>query len=80
MLFDTALGRSALTAERDASGPGVASSDLERLRGARCCWSRTTRSTRRWLIGLLEDAGIVELAENGEEALGMVPAATTTWC
>jgi two-component system, sensor histidine kinase and response regulator len=73
ILFDTAvvaLGADREQAETVQSGPSF---DIERLRGARVLLVEDNESNQEVAIGQLEDAEVfVDLAENGEVALGMI--------
>ena len=73
ILFDTAvvaLGADREQAETAQSGPSF---DIERLRGARVLLVEDNEINQEVAIGQLEDAEVfVDLAENGEVALGMI--------
>ena len=73
ILFDTAvvaLGADREQAETAQAGPSF---DIERLRGARVLLVEDNEINQEVAIGQLEDAEVfVDLAENGEVALGMI--------
>ncbi|HEV7462983.1 MAG TPA: response regulator, partial [Methyloceanibacter sp.] len=73
ILFDTAIVALGADLERTETVKAGPSFDIERMRGARVLLVEDNEINQEVAIGQLEDAEVfVDLAENGEVALGMI--------